>query len=150
MEAYCEALYDYLRNYANDVEPNPYFPPDLRQVLNELEIGGTAQVWGGENDGAVVLFDEPIDEAEFFPLCRTAAVCRVEHICEAVPYVNVATQTIGIYPDQRKAEIRDALIANGGQRIVSLGGAGRGVIGLPHDAFYPCHRMVRWAVDETY
>jgi hypothetical protein len=147
---YCEALYDYLRHYAQTIEPNPYFPPDLHMLLTELEIGGIAQVWGGEKTGAVVLLEEPLEEEEFFPICRTAAVTRVNHIQEALSHVNVATQTIGIYPDQRKPEIRDALIASGGQRIVSLGGAGRGVVGLPHDAFYPCHRMVRWAVDETY
>lgn len=147
---YCEALYDYLRHYSQFIEPNPYFPTDLRMILNELEIGGIAQVWGGEEAGAVVLLEEPIDEDEFFPICRTAAVTRVNHIREALSHVNVATQTIGIYPDQRKQEIRDSLIASGGQRIVSLGGAGRGVVGLPHDAFYPCHRMVRWAVDERY
>ncbi|MHA2367532.1 MAG: acyl-CoA reductase [Candidatus Hodarchaeales archaeon] len=147
---YCETLYDYLRQYAEDVEANPYFPPDLRTVLNELDIAGIAHVWGGEKEGAVVLLDEPMEEDEFFPICRTAAVTRVNHIQDALQNVNVTTQTIGIYPNQRKAEIRDGLIASGGQRIVSLGGAGRGVVGLPHDAFYPCHRMVRWAVDETY
>jgi hypothetical protein len=147
---YCEALYDYLRQYARDVEANPYFPPDLQAVLNELDIAGIAQVWGGEKEGAVVLLDEPMEEDEFFPICRTAAVTRVNHIQDALRYADVSTQTIGIYPNQRKMEIRDGLIASGGQRIVSLGGAGRGVIGLPHDAFYPCHRMVRWAVDETY
>ncbi|MFW9916494.1 MAG: acyl-CoA reductase [Candidatus Thorarchaeota archaeon] len=150
VEEYCEALYDYMRYYARDVEANPYFPPDLRSVLNEFDIAGTARVWGGGDDGAVVLFDEPIDEDEFFPICRTAAVIPVNNIQEALPHINVATQTVGIYPDHRKAEIRDGIIAGGGQRIVSLGGAGRGVIGLPHDGFYPCHRMVRWAVDETY
>ncbi|MFX0113918.1 MAG: acyl-CoA reductase [Candidatus Hodarchaeota archaeon] len=147
---YCEILYDYIRNYSETREANPYFPPDLRTVLNEYDIAGTARVWGGNSEGAVVLFEEPVDEEEFFPICRTVAVTRIENIREALPYINVATQTIGIHPNQRKAEIRDALIAGGGQRIVSLGGAGRGVVGLPHDAFYPCHRMVRWAVDETY
>ncbi|MFX0113424.1 MAG: acyl-CoA reductase [Candidatus Hodarchaeota archaeon] len=147
---YCETLYEYLRHYAREVENNPYFPPNLRTVLNELDIGGVARIWGGEKDGAVVLLDEPMDEDEFFPICRTAAVTRVTSIQDALPHIDVATQTIGIYPDHRKKEIRDAVIASGGQRIVSLGGAGRGVVGLPHDAFYPCHRMVRWAVDETY
>ena len=123
---YWEALYDYLHYYAETVEGNPYFPPDLQVTLNEFDNAGTARVWGGEGRvGAVVLSEEPFDENEFFPICRTAAVMPV-------------------------ANISDALIAKGGQRIVSLAGAGRGVIGLPHDAFYPWHRMVRWAVDESY
>ena len=79
-----------------------------------------------------------------------SAVVPVKNVKDAIKHVNVATQTIGIYPDARKYELRNSIIAKGGQRIVSLGGAGRGVIGLPHDAFYPCHRMVRWAVDEFY
>ncbi|MFX0114717.1 MAG: acyl-CoA reductase [Candidatus Hodarchaeota archaeon] len=150
VHAYCEALYDYLKDYARVAEPNPYVHPALATVLNELKKRGIARVWAGEQEGAVVMLDTPLDPKMFFPMCRTAAVTRVENITQALPYVNVATQTIGVYPNSRKAELRDALIANGGQRVVSLGGAGHGVFGLPHDAFYPCHRMVRWAVDEYY
>ncbi|MEV2214202.1 hypothetical protein AB0H86_22610 [Streptomyces sp. NPDC050997] len=40
-------------------------------------------------------------------------------------YAGVATQTVGVYPDSRKAELRDALACAGVQRVVSLGGAGR-------------------------
>ncbi|MFQ5980852.1 MAG: acyl-CoA reductase [Candidatus Heimdallarchaeota archaeon] len=148
--AYCEALYDYLKDYAQTTEPNAYVHPALTAVLAELKNREIARVWAGEQEGAVVMLDAPLDPKMFFPMCRTAAVTRVENISEVLQYVNVGTQTIGVYPDARKEELRDALIASGGQRIVSLGGAGHGVFGLPHDAFYPCHRMVRWAVDEHY
>ena len=148
---FCAALYERIRQHGETVEPNPYYPRELKTALNDLEISGVATVWGGEDDqGAVLLTDEPLDEDELFPVARTAAVVHVDNLVDALPYVNVATQTVGVYPEERKAELRDAIIAHGGQRVVSLGGAARGAIGLPHDGFYPCHRMVRWAVDEIY
>ncbi|MHA2231709.1 MAG: acyl-CoA reductase [Candidatus Hodarchaeales archaeon] len=150
VRTYCEALYDYLKDYAQTTEPNAYVHPALTTVLAELKNRNIARVWAGEQEGAVVMLEAPLDPKMFFPMCRTAAVTRVDNIAEVLQYVNVGTQTIGVYPDARKEELRDALIASGGQRIVSLGGAGHGVFGLPHDAFYPCHRMVRWAVDEHY
>ena len=59
----------------------------------------------------------------------------------------MATSTVGVYPPERKADLRDALAAQGTQRIVALGGAGPEV-GLPHDGFYPLQRFVRWVNDE--
>jgi hypothetical protein len=63
--------------------------------------------------------------------------------------VNVATQTVGVYPAQRKVGLRDALCAGGAQRVTTLGAGGaRPSFGRPHDGFYPLNRMVRWVADE--
>ena len=63
-------------------------------------------------------------------------------------HANVATQTVGVYPPSRKAELRDALAAAGVQRVVELGKAIAFEAGMPHDGFYPLHRFVRWVNDE--
>jgi hypothetical protein len=63
----------------------------------------------------------------------------------------VATQTVGVYPPARKAELRDRLACAGVQRIVSLGaafGLATGGHGLPHDGFFPLARLMRWVSDE--
>jgi hypothetical protein len=62
--------------------------------------------------------------------------------------VNVATQTIGIYPPERKAMLRDRIASAGGQRVVRLGSAWRHVMGGPHDAMYPLQRFIHWMSDE--
>ena len=62
--------------------------------------------------------------------------------------VNAYTQTIGIYPEQLKTRLRDALALHGAQRLVSLGYAADPNIALPQDAIEPMRRMVKWIVDE--
>jgi hypothetical protein len=69
---------------------------------------------------------------------------------EVVRYVDTSTQTVGVYPDARRAGVRDAMCASGAQRIVALG-ASIGTEpphGRPHDGFNVLHRMVRWVVEE--
>ena len=64
-------------------------------------------------------------------------------------YVNVATQTIGVYPFERKAGVARPA----GQRRRAAGvprrrTANGHVIGSPHDAMYPLHRFVHWMGDD--
>jgi len=84
---------------------------------------------------------------EFYPDGKVVNVVRVQALKDAVRFATVATSTVGVYPPERKADLRDALAAQGTQRIVALGGAGPEV-GLPHDGFYPLQRFVRWVNDE--
>ncbi|WP_328765816.1 acyl-CoA reductase [Streptomyces sp. NBC_00267] len=103
-------------------------------------------MWGGyDRRGLVIRSPEPVD---FHPDGKTVNVVPVGALSEAVAHTGVATRTVGVYPDARKAELRDALACAGVQRVVSLGGAGGMPPGPPHDGFYPLHRLVRWVNDE--
>jgi hypothetical protein len=62
--------------------------------------------------------------------------------------VNAYTQTIGIYPESLKDELRDTLALHGAQRLVSLGYAADPSFSLPQDGIEPVRRMVKWIVDE--
>jgi hypothetical protein len=73
-------------------------------------------------------------------------VC-VKDLKDATRHVNVATQTVGVYPAARKEGLRNLLAAAGAQRVVTLGCAAP-ELGLPHDGFYPLQRFVRWVNDE--
>ncbi len=125
-------------------------PQPLSAALRE-EIGGLRdvpdfyRVWGGyEGRGLVIRSDEPVD---FYPDGKVVNVVRVKDLRDAVRQVTVATSTVGVYPPERKAGLRDLLASAGAQRVVTLGGAGPEV-GLPHDGFYPLQRFVRWVNDE--
>jgi hypothetical protein len=72
----------------------------------------------------------------------------VKDLKDALRYVNVATQTVGVFPTQRKSGLRDLLASAGVQRVVELGNAMRIEAGLPHDGFLPLSRFVRWLNDE--
>jgi hypothetical protein len=103
-------------------------------------------VWGRtDGKGLVIRSEEPVD---FHPINKTANVVRVDHLDDAVKWVNVATQTVGFYPFDRMADYRDRLASGGAQRIVHLGEAGPSTIGNPHDAMYPLHRFVHWMAHE--
>lgn len=104
------------------------------------------RIWGdGRGDGLVIRSEEPVD---FHPDGRVVNVVPVASLQDAVKYANVATQTVGIYPPARKAELRDALASAGTQRVVELGKAGAVESGIPHDGFLPLQRFVRWVNDE--
>jgi hypothetical protein len=93
----------------------------------------------------VIRSDAPVD---FYPDGRIVNVVRVQSLRDAVRHANVATQTVGVFPAARKAELRDALASAGVQRIVELGSAISVEMGIPHDGFLPLMRFVRWVNDE--
>ena len=125
---------------------NP-LPSELRDEIDGLrDMQPHYRVWGGyEGSGVVIRSEEPVD---FHPDGRVVNVVPVESLTEAVHRANVATQTVGVYPPSRKAELRDALAAAGAQRVVELGKAIAFEVGISHDGFHPLQRFVRWVNDE--
>ncbi|WP_280155458.1 acyl-CoA reductase [Piscinibacter sp. XHJ-5] len=125
---------------------NP-LPSHLRDEIDGLrDMQPHYRVWGGyEGKGLVIRSEEPV---EFHPDGRVVNVVPVESLASAVSHANVATQTVGVYPSSRKAQLRDGLAAAGVQRVVELGGAVAFEAGISHDGFYPLQRFVRWVNDE--
>lgn len=104
------------------------------------------RVFGGfDGRGLVIRSDEPVD---FHPDGRIVNVVRVASLAAAVRHANVATQTVGIFPSTQRVRLRDALAAQGVQRVTALGSAGKVEAGLPHDGFLPLQRFIRWVNDE--
>ena len=125
----------------------PPLPRDLAEEVDSMRLmDDEFGVWGvADGSGLVVRSDEPVD---FHPINKTANVVPVKSLKDALKYVNVATQTVGVYPPARQVELRDGLASGGAQRIVRLGDAGGQSIGAPHDAMYVMHRFVHWIVHE--
>lgn len=122
-------------------------PSSLRDEIDSLRtMEPYFRVWGGyEGKGLVIRSEEQVD---FYPDGRVVNVVAVSSLAEAVRFANVATQTVGVYPNERKAELRDGLMSMGAQRVVELGKAAMFETGIPHDGFMPLHRFVRWVNDE--
>lgn len=103
---------------------------------------------GKDNEGAVIVsqFDEAVEFSEL--LCnRTANLVPVRNVEEALRRINAASQTIGVYPDTLKEQIRDRLAIQGAQHIVSLGEVMlMGTYG-PQDGLETERRMLRWIRD---
>lgn len=138
---------------ASQSTPAKHFDPSLRAEIDALRVASDwHRVIGGEHDeGAVIVstLDEPVD---FYPRLggRVANIVPVDSIEDILPHINAYTQTVGVYPEALKRQLRDVLPFYGAQRLVSLGHASTMMSpGLPQDAIEPLRRSVKWIVEET-
>ena len=122
-------------------------PAAVREEVDGLRfLAPDYEVFGDYETGTVVLSEDPVD---FHPEGKVVNVVAVPDLEDALQYVTVATQTIGIFPAERSEKLRDALASCGMQRLVALGKVAGKAAGLPHDGFFPLHRLVRWLVDDS-
>jgi len=125
--------------------------PLLGEIRDEIEVLKGLEpfyrVWGDYSGrGLVVRSDAPVD---FYPQSKTVNVVMVDDLRDAVDHATVATQTVGIWPPEKAAELRNALASRGVQRIARLGEVAVPFEGLPHDGFYPMSRVARWVMDDS-
>jgi hypothetical protein len=145
-EKLVEAMGRESRYGAGEGGPTPPAP-----VLEELDmlsmLDPIYRVFGRpDGRGMVVRSSEPVS---FNPGGKLVNVVEVGKLADAIEHVTVATQSVGVYPASRIAEVRDGLAGAGVQRITKLGGINAGRFGgLPHDGGWPVHRMMHWVVAE--
>ena len=147
-----ELIYCELVSLPAVVSTPPRYPN--RELLDHLEASRMTEdfyrVIGGEQrEGAIVVsqLDEPVD---YSPMLsgRVANIVPVDSIDKVTAAVNAYTQTIGIYPESLKRQLRDTLPLFGAQRLTSLGYACSVAVASPQDAIEPIRRMCKWVVDE--
>jgi hypothetical protein len=125
-----------------------------RTLLEHIEGSRLTDDWyrvfGGEDsEGAIIV--SQIDEAVQYSTMlsgRVANLVPVDGVEKVTDAVNAYTQTIGVYPELRKRELRDRLPLFGAQRLTSLGYACNVAIAMPQDAIEPIRRMCKWIVEE--
>lgn len=102
-----------------------------------------------DNEGGVIVsqIPEPVDYA---PLLsgRVVNLVPVDDPMESLSGITSFTQTVGIYPEALKDELREVLPLYGAQRLVSLGYACSVTPAMPQDAIEPLRRMCKWVVDD--
>jgi hypothetical protein len=146
-------VYDALLRLPEGFSTRPLrFDPELRSYLDASRLDGDwYRVIGGEDDeGAVVVsqLDEPVDYSALLS-GRVANLVPVDDIERVTAAVTAYTQTVGIYPERLKEELRDVLPLYGAQRLVSLGYACSVTLAGPQDALEPLRRMCKWIVEEA-
>jgi hypothetical protein len=98
------------------------------------------------------------DRVEFFDKLNNRVVnfVPVDHLTDVLKWCDDTAQTVGLYPESRRAELRDVFALAGVQRLVSLEGGDAMTVyanshhmppGSPHDGIEPMRRSVRWVVD---
>jgi hypothetical protein len=126
--------------------------PEMRAHLDacRLDDDWYRVIGGDDEEGAVVVsqLGEPVD---WSPLLsgRVANLVPVDDLAKVTAAVTAYTQTVGIYPESLKDELRDVLPLYGAQRLVSLGYACSVTLAGPQDALEPLRRMCKWIVDEA-
>jgi len=147
VDRFCDVLIDHLVVDRRHKGGGPRTPAYIREAVDGLRfLEPEYRVWGSyDGRGLIVRSPEPVD---WHPNNVTLNVVPVSSMADSARYATVATQTVGVWPYHRKAEIRDRLAYAGVQRVCRLGHAGMVTLGIPHDAMYPLHRFVNWVVDD--
>jgi hypothetical protein len=150
---FAQYLYDSIQALPPHISGPAVAPdPALAEEVDALKMSiGYYEVVGGGPTGAVIVsqMDEPVDFARLLGN-RVANLVPFDSLETPIRSTNAYTQTIGIYPDSLRTELRDRLALHGAQRLVSLGYAGRFANIGPHDGIEPLRRMCKWIVDEEY
>lgn len=149
VDRYCAMLCEEMhvdREYGS-AKANVLPPPEVVEEVESLRMFEPIyRAWGDTEGGGLVLRSpEPVG---FHPIGKVVNVIRVDNISEGIAFANPATQTVGVWPSERKAEVRDRLCAAGVQRVVMLSHGEKMFPGLPHDGFLPLQRFVHWVADE--
>lgn len=131
--------------------PHRDFPAELRtEIYNLGYVEDEYRVFGGKSDeGAMIVsqMDAPVDFSKMLS-GRVANIVPIDDVETALRSVSAYTQTIGVYPESLKRQIRDRLAFQGAQRIVSLGGATLMDIAGPQDGIEPLRRICKWILEE--
>ena len=146
-----ELLYKYLTMETRFSTKPKEYSSSLKQEIDSIKYLPFYQVLGGNcGEGAVIVSQEYNDIVSFADsLCnKTVNIVPINDISTLLGAISVATQTIGVYPSSAKNGIRTLLVRAGAQRIVTLGNAAAGMIGVPQDGIELIRRMVKWVVDE--
>lgn len=152
LSRFAQMVYDAMQALPEAVSgPAVRLDAKLHEEIEAIQFGGDDwyDVIGGGREGAVIVskMDEPVD---FAPLLanRVLNLVPFDDVELPVRAVTSYTQTIGIFPESLKRELRDRLAIHGAQRLVTLGHA----LAMPNhgiqDAIEPWRRMCRWIVEE--
>lgn len=123
----------------------------LRDEMDATRMDDTFYriIGGDDNEGAIIVsqFDEAVD---YSPMLsgRVANLVPVDDIKKVTDAVTSYTQTVGIYPESLKKQLRDQLPIFGAQRLTSLGYACNVTSASPQDAIEPVRRMCKWIFEE--
>ncbi|MGG2038829.1 acyl-CoA reductase [Pseudomonas paraeruginosa] len=141
-------VYEALLALPNTVSTRPKrYDPGLKAHVDALRLDDDwyRVIGGREGEGAIICSQLP--EAVSFAASlddRTANLVPVDSLEQMLNAVDAYTQTVGVYPEAIKDQLKDVLPLYGAQRIVSLGYAAAMKFAAPQDAIEPMRRMGKW------
>ncbi|CAB3788097.1 hypothetical protein LMG28688_02606 [Paraburkholderia caffeinitolerans] len=141
-------VYEAMLGLPNTLSTAPKrYDPALKAEVDALRLDDDwyKVIGGKDGEGAIICSQLPEPVAFAASLDdRTANLVPVDSLDEVMAAVDAYTQTVGIYPESLKDELKDRLPLYGAQRIVSLGYAAAMKWAAPQDAIEPLRRMGKW------
>ena len=134
---------------ADRLAPAAPSPTALGQIarMRRGSLIGARWYWvggpGRDARAAVVVAPAPFDLSSH-PLSRVVIVRRVARLDDALALLHRGVSTVGIHPEPRRLELRDAVAAHGVSNVVPLGHAERAFAGMPHDGMRVLAELVEW------
>ena len=145
-------VYDAMQTLPNTLSTMPKrYDQGLKAEVDALRLDDEwYKVIGGmDGEGAVICSQLPESVSFATKLDdRTAKLVPVDDLHEMMGAVDAYTQTVGVYPESIKEDLKDILPLYGAQRIVSLGYAAGLKWAGPQDSIEPLRRMGKWIVNQ--
>ncbi len=132
--------------------PAKAFSPEIRSNLKALLMDDDYYRVFGKLDGrGAIIVSQTSEAVEWAPKLadRVANIVPIDRVEQAVREMNSYTQTVGVWPERLKADLRQDLALQGAQRIMSLGYAITSTEASPQDGIEPLRRMCRWITDDS-
>jgi Acyl-CoA reductase (LuxC) len=152
LNCFGEYVYAAFASLPNTMSTKPKsMSTELKAHLNALRLDDDwFKMFGGEDDEGAIIVSQLPDPVPFAAMLndRVGNLVPVDTLEEVFDAVDSYTQTVGVYPESLKEEIKDVLPLYGAQRIVSLGYALAVPTSMPQDSIEPMRRMGKWIVNE--
>jgi hypothetical protein len=128
------------------------FPTNLHDELNAARTQDDLYfVVGGEKGEGAVVVSLTGDAPDFFPTHKVVVVIPFSgNPAQLADRIHPSTQTVGVYPESLKDQLRDVLVARGICRFISIGHTIDYAIGGPFNSYEIMRRACRWILDESY
>ena len=161
LERFGQAVHRALLDLPPELSTAPKRPDrDLEAELEALALDDEYYRVIGDTSSAGVIVSRTEEAVEFADrLCnRVVNLVPVPDIAQVRRWVDESTQTVGIYPESLRLELREDLALAGVQRTLPLGASMNYAdeqadpeqsLGVPHDGTEPMRRMVRWVLDQS-
>ena len=154
VEGNLEQANDYARRLSAiladwDVLAPQVVPPAVRGQLKRLRRGKYSRAeWllnqpEGEFASGVVVIPEEFDILDH-PMCRLVVVRPLPRLEDALQYLHAGVSMAGVFPEDRRAALLDAIAARGVSSIYPLGQCERVFPGFPQDGMFVLSELVDW------
>lgn len=97
----------------------------------------------GEFASGVVVMPEEFNVLDH-PMCRLVVVRPVPRLDDALQFLHAGVSMAGVYPEERRAALRDTIAARGVSNIFPLGQCERLFPGIPQDGMLTLSELVDW------